>query len=374
MAGERARACRAFTLVELLVSMAIILLLLVVLVGMVNQTGKLWRSTSGHIEEFSGARSGFEAMTRRISQATLNTYLDYVDSSGNPRTPANASSFVPARYARQSELRFLSGPGEAASNASSPPRPTHAVFFAAPLGFVSDTASYGGLENLLNVWGYYIEFNNNGSVGTNADGTGLNIRPPFVHSADRYRFRLMELMQPSESLSIYSYTSGNGSYKATTWFTDALAQKWGSHVLAENIVALVLLPKLSPSDQSAGGFTDSSLAPYYTYDSTGTNMTTLSDKKLDPVNQLPPVITVTMVAVAEASYNRLQGASTTMLAGLGLATLFQSAGDTKNPANPGYAQDLRTLTTNLQNSRLDYRVFTSDVSLKGAKWSRAQTN
>ena len=370
MASCWLRASRAFTLVELLVSMAIILLLLVVLVGMVNQTGKLWRSTSGHIEEFSGARSGFEAVTRRLSQATLNTYLDYVDSSGNPRVPANASSFVPARYARQSELRFLSGPGIAENAASAPPRPTHAVFFTAPLGFVNDAANYGGLENLLNVWGYYVEFNSTGSTGTNADGTGLNLRPPFVHSADRYRFRLMELMQPSEGLGIYGYTSGNGSYKATTWFTDALAQKRASHVLAENIVALVLLPKLSPSDQTAGGFTDSSLAPNYTYDSTGTN----TNFRLNPANQLPPVITVTMVAVDETSYNRLQGTSTTAPAGLGLATLFQSAEDTKNPANPGYAQDLQTLTTNLQAKRLDFRVFTSDVSIKGAKWSRAQTN
>jgi len=59
-----------------------------------------------------------------------------------------------------------------------------------------------------------------------------------------------------------------------------------------------------------------------------------------------------------------------MPASLGLATLFQSVGDTVNPANPGYAQDMQTLQTNLQNSKLNYRVFTSNISIRGAKWSR----
>ena len=93
--------------------MAIIILLLLVLVGMVNQTSNIWRGTTGRIEQFRQARDGFEAMTRRLSQATLNTYLDYVDASGNPRSSAsmapNLASFVPARYVRQSELRMLSG-------------------------------------------------------------------------------------------------------------------------------------------------------------------------------------------------------------------------------------------------------------------------
>ena len=368
MAPCRLHARPAFTLVELLVSMVIMLLLLVVLVAMVNQTSVVWRRTDARIEQFSGARNGFEALTRRLSQATLNTYLDYVDINGNPRTTTtNMAAFVPVRYARQSELRILSGPGLAGSATTTPPRPTQAAFFAAPLGFVADTTDYGGLENLLNTWGYYIEFNSNGS-------TGLNIKPPFVKSPDRYRFRLMEMMQPSETMTIYKYTSGIANYKGTSWFTDGLAQTGASHVLAENIVALVLLPKLSPGDQAAGNYTDGSLAPNYLYDSTGTNMPTVSDPNLDPINQLPPVITVTMVAVDETSYSRFQGMSTSMPAALGSGTLFQSVGDTKNPSNAGFAQDLQTLEATLQTNRLNYRVFTTDVSIKAAKWSRAQTN
>lgn len=387
---QQPRARSAFTLVELLVSMAVLLVLLVGLVGMVNQTSSLWRNTNGRIEQYRQAREGFEAMTRRLSQATLNTYLDYVDANGNPRVSPSSnatsiSNFVPARYIRQSELRLISGPGLAGDVTTSPPRPTHAVFFQAPLGFVGDTADYGGLENLLNTWGYYVEFNNNGATGLNADKTGLQRIPSFVKVADRYRFRLMEMMQPSESLSVYNYTSGNAGLKSTdpkgmNWFTDGLAQKGVSHVLADNIIALVILPKLSPADQAAGHYSDASLAPNYTFDTTlaggGAN-----DPNLDSRNQLPPLVTVTMVALDETTYSRAQGTLATIPPGLGMdpsspppgSALFQSAGDTKDPASAGFAQDLQTLEGCLQAKRIGYRVFTTDVGLKAAKWSRAQT-
>jgi hypothetical protein len=38
------------------------------------------------------------------------------------------------------------------------------------------------------------------------------------------------------------------------------------------------------------------------------------------------------------------------------------------------AKDLRTLEDYLNSKRIDYRVFTSNVILKGAKWSREQKN
>ena len=55
----------------------------------------------------------------------------------------------------------------------------------------------------------------------------LNIKPSFVKTPDRYRFRLMELMQASERLSLYTYTTSNAGLKSTdrngmNWFTDAL--------------------------------------------------------------------------------------------------------------------------------------------------------
>ena len=342
-----------FTLVEVLVSMAVLALLLVVMASILNQTTTAWRSTRGKIEQFRQARDAFESMTRKISQSTLNTYWDYLDAGNATRTPANSSTFVPVRYARQSELRFISGPGLAGTAAGSPPRPTHSIFFVAPLGDVEKT-DYSGLQNLLNTWGYYVEF---------ADDSKL--RPDFVTSPTKNRFRLMELMQPSESMTLYKYTTvtpgvpdSGSTYAGKDWFTDALAGTSPPvHVLAENVIALVLLPKLTPQEDSTG----TSLSPSYLYDSTVKRATAAINSK----NQLPPVVQMTMVAIDETSANRMTAADNTALQ-TKLGGLFTDASQ--------YAADLTTLEQYLVDKRINYRIFTTNVSIKGAKWSREQVN
>ena len=334
-----------FTLVEILVSIAIFILLMLILVSITSATQKTWSYTAGKVEQFREAREAFESLTRRLSQATLNTYWDYDDP------------LKPSKYLRQSELRFICGPGLAGTDSSSPQRPTHSIFFQAPLGFVSDTA-YRSLENLLNTWGYYVEF-----------GEDSQSRPSFISSAARHRFRLMELMEPSDKLTLYKKTSGDSRYVGTDWFTTPLeSADIPKRPIAENVIALVILPKLSSSDQQAGGYSDGSLAPAYLYDSTVTN----ADKTLNSKNQLPPVLQVTMVAVDEASFDRAQTGS--MAPDLGLGSLFQSVGDTIDPTKPGFARDLRTLEVTLREKKLNYRIFTTNVSIKAAKWSREQAN
>jgi len=363
------------------VSIAILAILLVVLASMTDATRKTWSSTSGRIEEFRDAREAFESITRRLSQATLNTYWDYNNLS------------APTQYIRQSELRFLSG--NAATITGTNNTPTHAVFFQAPLGFVTNTA-YSNLHSLLNTWGYCVQF-----------GNDIQLRPGFINGmanppAPKYRFRLMELMEPSDSLTLYnaeakaggngSYTAAtSGSYTATTWFTTPFlafspytASTRPVQPLAENIVALIVLPELSPDDQAKGNaagvpYTNASLAPTYLYDSTGTNglysssggPATFPDPNLDPTNQIPPVVQVTMVAVGESSYNRyqssLQSSTPTLASSLPYpSSLFVSA--------TNYGADLQTLQAALQARKIDYRVFSSNVSIKSARWSRSQAN
>ena len=329
--------------------MAVLSLLLVVMVSMLNQTTSAWRSTRGKIEQFRQARDAFESLTRKISQSTLNTYWGYLDANGNARTPANSSSFVAVRYARQSELRFLSGPALAGTAGGSPPRPAHSIFFLAPLGEVDDS-NFSGLQNLLNTWGYFIEF---------ADDSKL--RPPFVTLPVKNRFRLMELMQPSEAMTIYNYTSGtNGtsSYSGHEWFTDALSAATPPvHVLAENVIALVLIPKLAPEEDPTGTL----LSPNYLYDSTVQR----TNPSINPKNQLPPVVQMTMVAIDEASANRMGALANSDLRAM-LGTLFSDA--------TLYGADLATLEAFLVGRRINYRIFTTNISIKGAKWSREQVN
>jgi uncharacterized protein (TIGR02599 family) len=341
----------AFTLVEVLVSFSVVALLTVILASMVNATSSLWGQTRGRIEQFQQAREAFDALTRRLSEATLNTYYDYVDAAGNPRTTANSATFVPARYVRQSELRFLSGPNLFQDQI----HPSHAVFFQAPLG---GSETQNGVDQLLNTCGFYIEL-----------GLDSALLPPVLGATHaRERFRLMQLLEPSEGLSVYGHTRTPG-YRGTDWITQALAKPAALSPVAENIIALVLLPKLAPQDQVSGGHNDASLAPSYTYDSTASNAVAA----LNPKNQLPPVVQVTLVAISETSAKRMRTSENDDLKAQ-IDALFRSVGAATDSSQEGYAKDLQTLEAALVSRNIDYRVFSSNVTLKAAKWSREQKN
>lgn len=351
---------RGFTLVELMLSVVLIGLLAVILASMTSATANSWQYTSSKIEQFRSATNAFDTITRRLSQATLNTSWDYHYPSGITTQP-------PDKYVRQSDLRFLSGRAETLFGVSDPPRPTHAIFFQAPAGYVDDPTNFGGMENLLNTWGYYIEYNE-------------DILPPFLvplaHPTSqpptisiRNRWRLMELMEPANKLTIYSRTSGHPDYTGREWFTDAFAlQTPPTHVLAENIIAMILLPKLSKAEDSTGV----KLAPTYDYDSTvdTTAGNPNADQELNPKNQLPPVVQVTLVAVDEASAVRMSPATVNNVRAK-LAGLFTNAAqfETDLRKDPTSSAD-SSLESYLISQKINYRIFTANVSLRGAKWSR----
>jgi uncharacterized protein (TIGR02599 family) len=329
------RSRAGFSILEVLVASAVLALLLVAMLSMTDQVQKTYRSTLGKAEQFREARVAFESITRRLSQATLNTYWDY----DSPTTPT--------KYLRQSELRFLSGNASGLLSGVTPAisSTTHAVFFQSPFGFTSNS-TYGGMESMVNTWGYFIEF-----------GSDSSLRPTPVNTAgvpEKYRFRLYEMMEPSESLSLYKYTgnsTASKTYKTTTWFTDALNKpNRSSRVLAENIVALIFRP-LDPSNAS--------LTTDYTYDTAGDGAIATQTAS---EHQLPPYIEVTMVAIDEVSARRLENG--TAPPDLGLTGLFQTASS--------YEADLEKLRKYLSDNdkKINYRIFTANVSIQGAKWSR----
>ena len=334
---------RGFTLLEMLISLALLGVLSLMLVKMTSSTADIWRFTGAKIEQFQSATNAFESISRRLSQATLNPYWDY-------SYPNNDASKPPTKYFRQSDLRFISGPAGAILG-SHPDRPGNCVFFQAPLGFVQNLPDFGGLSNLLNTWGYYVEFNK-------------ETRPEFIESLpskppSRYRYRLMEFMQPSEAMSIYRFTSGAPQYSGREWFLEGVNSSAPPvHMVAENVLVLVLLPKLSPSDQKAAGVQDTSLAPSYLYDSTVPK----DNSKLDSKNQLPPVVQMTMVALDEASAARLSNGATPPSFDNELAQRFQDAAN--------YEKDFKWLQDTLIDLRVSFRTFTTNVNIRNAKWSR----
>ncbi len=406
----------AFTLVEVMVSSALIVIVLGFLLTTVNQTQRVIAGTTSRVNQFQSSRVAFEALTRTLSQATLNTYwdMDY-DANANP-----------TNYRRQSDMHFYSGPmsGLLSSGATAAKTyPGHGVFFQAPLGYtakVPDAANpktrYTALNNALNVVGFYVEW---------GDGLKYSKVPKFIRDAEgatagaRHRFRLMQTIQPTESVMIYNntnYTKPSSSASpfkiSTDWIkvaTGRLALPTGldvdytenpkdhSRVLAENVVALLILPKLAEKDRAA--VDDSGLTSNYTYDTrpqvafdavwkNNYNLTTaLSAEQKKQVNQLPPVLQVVMVAIDESSGSKLEEFSVKknnkeayefckdlFKSGSGnikISNFLADIGEDKEAIGKDTLAG-RLLNTAKDAGRpvLNYRIFSADVQIRGAKWSK----
>lgn len=354
------RGAGAFTLVELMVSVAILAIILLVLFETTNTTSRIWKSSTQKVESFQEARAAFESMTRRLSQATLNTYYDYFDAAGNS-AEYSAYSGTPAIYGRQSELHFVSGPG--LITAPSIVQITHAVFFHAPVGY-SGSSSYVNLSNAMNALGFYVSYYSD---------TGAGSCPPFVNTT-RYRYRLMQFTQATENLQIYNTPPSNNPVTNSAWFTtgsNAVGNVTGNtpntYLLADNIIALVILPKESPQEDPAG----TALSPDYSYDSR--TLWTGGGAQPLQMNQMPPLLHVTMVAIDEQSAQRICTGPTPP--DLGLSKLFTKASQLdadlkRDPVSfPQLAND-PSLEAALIRNRINYRIFETDIAIRGAKWSK----
>ena len=387
---------RGFTLIELMLSTAVLALLMLLFVSMVEQTGKIWTRTSSKVSQFQATRVAFDAMTRNLSQATLNTYWQ-PDPPRPIATAATANSIAnwsPSDYVRASDLHFVTGRSTQSDllGTAETTNPTHTVFFQAPLGTTGEPdpnnnklLKYDRLDNMLAVIGYYVEWG--------ADTT----RPPFLDAASsgippRYRFRLMQARQEGEDLALFGMNSKNAEtptnppYKPTDWVKAALGKKVGNwvppasgtgtrllepRVMAENIVALVLMPKTSNATTGAA-VTNRDLSPDYKYDSRPAKTTgvryTWNDLKSNSLaterqwfNQLPPVVQVTMVAIDEQSAQRIASGTTAPNWTVGLFTKADKLED-----------DLNTLEATLQAAHINYRIFSTDVVIRGSKWTRPE--
>jgi uncharacterized protein (TIGR02599 family) len=419
----------AFTLVELMVSTTILVLMMIILLQMTGQTANTWRYGAAKAEQFQEARKAFETVTRRISEATLNTYWDYYVP---PRDPQNSTDPTkpPTAYVRQSDLRFR------VVNMASPTfstggifRPTQGVFFQAPVGMVDDVDTpLANLDDLLNSWGYFVEVDTTSRV------------PSFLESTfpTRTRARLMEFRQPSEEFDLYKrlqaklakqmtgaattngeipnrdpVIGGNGRAAAEDddWFAEqvrlpATNIKRRTRVLAENILALVVLPRLSPTDERARKENVSKadsfnlqkdkilLTPNFEYHSKQlSNYVTdpavsstyepndkSRDPELNPKNQLPPVVQIAMFAIDENSAQRLAetyrsgdlGLTEMMKVGKAAEELFRDATKLETSKDATTPNDLAKFEKTLTDLKLSYRLFSSNVAIRGAKWSRAQ--
>lgn len=339
---------------ELLVSMAILALLLALMAGMVNATINLWREASARSSSFTQAREAFDAITAQLAEVTLQPYWDYVDANGQVRD--GGGSFVPVRVARQSDLHFLMGPAAGILGADES-HPGHAVFFQKSGG--EDATGTRPLKNLLATAGFFLE------VGDSGDYLPAVLRER-LRLGGKKRFRLVEVEALPADTAIYESTA-NGGY-STQWITgldlgdpSQRGQKAAKRIAAENIVLLVLRPRLDAGQDPAGN----ALTRDYTYDSRLWAKPGGGELAEITRNQLPPIIDVLMVAIDEASADRLDRQGKMTPAGLGLESLFSEAG------NEALEADLKTLETALVSLRVTYRVFRASVAIANARWGEA---
>jgi uncharacterized protein (TIGR02599 family) len=396
--GAYAPTRRSFTLVEMMVSMALLAILGYILLQITTLVATTNARIGGGVSSFQDASIAFDTLTKTLSQATLNTYIDYYPSqlgaTINISTGNLTTTSPPSIYIRQSELHFVCGQAVnlVSSTATANNNPTHAVFFQAPLGY-STTYTSPPIPDLLNACGFYIAFGNN--------TTWLPTFLVATSPSNLYRYRLMEMLQPTENLGVYtdpaltSATTGSvlpsspdsGTSPATfyNWITNATTTASNVRPLADNIIAFVVQPMLSPTDLAA--LTSGTIFPTSLYPVSSPNTATSSDYSYDSrrdaistttapyqqleQNQLPPLLQVTMVAIDETSAIRLAAQYGTTSPNL--IAKAQAAGST--PGNALFAQtsnfttDLNTLTTYLAGIRVKYRVFTAQVPMFNAKWT-----
>ena len=359
-----AAAKAGFSLLEVLVSTAVLALFVVLLTTITDSAFRLWRNTQSSIVSFDAARTAYDALTRRLSQATLNTYLDYYDTSWVRRNPSSATSFTPARYGRASDLQFVVDDAAALMGGNQQGK---GVFFFAPLGFSNGNATLSDLPNLLNACGYYVEF-----------GSDANLRPAFLSTLpNKNRYRLIENILPTQD-----FNTSCGGYPAFTdtistndklWITYGLTGNNSvKNVLCENIIALIIRPEVAEKDVSLLGLPTAasySLTGNYSYDSRkgeSRPAVTSSDPSALQFAQLPPMLRVVMVAVDEKNAARLTTDSNPPAAFKLNTNWF------KDPAN--LDQDLADLEEQLIDAKVDFRIFNQVIPLRGAKFSSQKEN
>jgi uncharacterized protein (TIGR02599 family) len=324
---SRSRRVTGFTLLEVLATLLVLGLIFTALLQYLSSVDQAWKSAA--TDPFAEAEEAFETIAQNLSLATLEPYADYADQAGAFRTDP-AAGFTPYQLHRRSDLDFVCGLSAGAGGLLASTGRTTAgtsVFFAAPNGF-TQTMAQQGMGHLFNAVGYFVEFGGD----TNAPG--------FFLGASRQRWRLKQVVQPAESLQVFAASS------SSAWIQQVAGAGSDTAILAENVIALVVLPERALSDPGPA------LAPAYGYDSRDTgNALTLA--------QLPARVRLVLAAIDEASATRLaQGATPPSLLPAGS---FQNANEMDG--------DIAHLDASLTAAKIGHRILQRDILLATAAWS-----
>lgn len=360
---SRSRAKGGFTLVEILVAATITVILVAILLRITTLASTTVNLSTQALTAFTSARSAFDIMTQNLSQATLNSYYDYYDASGNRRTNSNVNSFAPATFGRASDLQFIVRANQQEA------RYGQEVYFQSPRAYSTDAALQSS-SGLLNACGYYIVFGGNQLY----EPTAVTGQIAAGKTAEKYRYRLMQAMEPTEKFKVFTSTAVSSNTDQTTWLTNIQnpPTQGSAYVapLADNVIALVVWPRMSVNDDNTGF----KLLPgnyAYTYDSQG-NVAPKAPTTPGQIysqaitaDQLPPDVMVTMVVLDESSAAQMAVAS-----GASAPTKLESALLNKFATADQYSNDLTALANNLTALHLNFQFFSTTVSMRESKWTQ----
>ena len=362
-AGGRSPRSPGFTLVELLVSVAIFALLMVVvlnLIGVAQNAVTTQRARSG---EFREARAVLERMADAVSGATLHSYWAYGDYNTHRRVD----------YVRTSDGHFVSGP-VGSLLAADHPAPGHGVFFQTLEGQAPgpDGSVVGQPFNLVQCLGFYVDFNSD-----------LEFRPAFLRDAtdlypERRRFRLMEFRLPSEESVIYSSevdlnNESTPRNQAMRWFRGPFRNGGSvrdhSIILADNVLGLIIAPRYVVVEMQGGNLSENSTvttlpARDFLFDSREAQWGAAGQKAEATMHQLPPALEVTLVVTDESSYSRQASA-------LGEDELAAAVRDAFAGLFADYNDiddDLQELEERLNELGLNHRLFSTNIGIRGARF------
>jgi len=351
-----------FTLVEILVSLGVLSILLLVTANVINQVQKTWSAAAARVSQFREARVAMEVLSRNISQAALNTYVDYSGDALKLQGNDTGKEGKPQSFVRKSDLHFICGEAATLIPGGDTSRfPTHGVFFQAPLGIVQDVV-YAGLDRLLCGRGYFIQ---------NSDDDAY--RPPFVKQR-RVRYRLMEFSPPAEQDLVYAVVPNEASDDARVsalrqWFSAAGASmvqgetatnRSVTRPVADNIIALVISPRWDKLSAEGLDEDELSIAPNYQFDSAALGVGNTGSAQRTR-HLLPPVLRVALVALDEKSADRLDTNGS-------LSSVVQDAIQQKFSKADQMDRDLAAVEESLSKARVNFRIFVTTIPMLGSKW------
>lgn len=346
---DQARYGRGFTLVEILISVAILAILMTMIAQVIGSAQRAWSRSAATVSQFREARRAFDRIVRNLGQATLNPYLSYVYPNTDPRVPTTSVEVgvfeSPSGYARFSELQFISGRADTLVPTGGGNPQGYAVFFQAPIGSTDMNIS---IPTALAAMGYFVQ-----------KKSDRETRPEFLNQtsvSERERYRLYEYRSVAEANRIYDpqeiERQARGGRQDAFWTQD-MNEAGRTNPVAENILCLVFAPRNAQVQNS--GTDPHQIAPEFAYNSSENG---LAATQSQTDYQLPPLVDVIMVAVDESSAQRLEETG----GDINFNQWFRQASTTK------IRDDIRSVEKALQDRKVNYRVFTGTVQIRSSRW------